>query len=431
MTKKTQLIAAIALALATQSAMAALEFGGYLRSGSGSSSKGGGPTCFSLSGDSALATGDIDRAGRLGNECDTYGEIKLGASMGESQGTKFGIHTLMAYGTQQVNDWEQSVPSWREDYATAEGFGTGAFQKATVWVGKRYYNRKDVHIIDTFWLQVTGPGAGIENIDVGIGKFSYANLRSAPAGWPSVANSQGLLQATTAANPTSQMINNDFRLEGINIGAAGSLGLGMNIVNDNSNGAANANGWSAWANQSMVIGTVQNGLILQVAHGEGSLDGGGLNWWGSNKNHDAWRVLDAANFEFGEHINGQAFLGYGVEKFDWFTAEKTSTSIVVRPVYHFDELYSLAVELGHTQVTGNTADIAAGTNHIDKLTIAPQISMGSGFYARPVLRAYYTMANWNQGGAGAYTGRDLGVPVTTFNNSTSGSSYGFQMEAWW
>jgi maltoporin len=57
--------------------------------------------------------------------------------------------------------------------------------------------------------------------------------------------------------------------------------------------------------------------------------------------------------------------------------------------------------------------------------------MGSGFYARPVLRAYYTMANWNQGGAGAYTGRDLGVPVTTFNNSTSGSSYGFQMEAWW
>ncbi len=442
MTKKTKLIAAIALALATQSAMAAFEFGGYLRSGSGSSSKGGGSTCYQMNGDSALGAGDIDRAGRLGQECDTYGELKFGASMGESQGTKFGIHTLVAYGTQQVTDWEQSVPAWREDYATAEGFGTGAFQKATVWAGKRYYNRKDVHIIDTFWLQVTGPGAGIENIDVGIGKFSYANMRSEAAGYvapttPGNADLQNLLRATTAAAPTTQMVNHDFRLEGINIGAAGSLGLGANYVYDNSNGAPHADGWSAWANQSMVIGTVQNGLILQVAHGEGSLDGGGLPWWGSNNNHDAWRVLDAANFEFGDHINGQAFFGYGKEKFAWYQNERTSTAIVVRPVYHFDELYSLAVELGHVQVAGTAGDIGNGadptatTNYLDKVTIAPQISMGSGFYARPVLRAYYTMANWNKGGAAAYTGRDLGVGVPTFNNQTSGSSYGVQMEAWW
>jgi maltoporin len=300
-----------------------------------------------------------------------------------------------------------------------------------------------VHIVDTFWLQVTGPGAGIENIDVGIGKFSYANMRSEAAGYvaPTTSasangdNLQNLLRATTAASPTTQMVNHDFRLEGINIGAAGSLGVGANFVSDNnssSSGATNANGWSAWANQSMVIGGVQNGLVLQVAHGEGSLDGGGLPWWGSNNNHDAWRVIDAANFEFGENVNGQAFFAYGKEKFPWFHAEKTSASIVVRPVYHFTDVYSLAVELGHSQVTGDTADIAAGTNHLDKLTIAPQISMGSGFYARPVLRAYYTMANWNQGGASACTGRDCGVGLPSFTSTTtSGSSYGFQMEAWW
>lgn len=441
MTKKTKLVAVLVAAFAAPSAMAAVDFGGYLRSGSGTSSNNGKEACFRLNGDSALAQGAIGGAGRLGNECDTYGEIKLGSTLGDADGTKFGVHTLVAFGAQQNQDYEQSVPAWREAYGTAEGFGNGALAKATAWVGKRYYNRKDVHIVDFFWLQVTGPGAGIENVDLGFGKFSYALMRTGNSGFVNLGttDTQGLGRATTISDPTKQIANHDLRLESINLGTAGSLGFGTNIIRGNnaSTTGGNPSGWSAWITHSKVFqvgGTVQNGLTLQVARDAGSLDGSGL-WWASNTNpstHNAWRVIDAVNFEFGDHVNGQAFFGYGKEKFNWFAADKTSMSFVVRPVYHFTDVLSLAFEAGRSQVKGNVADIAAGTNYLNKFTIAPQISMGSGFSARPVLRAYYTSASWNKGGAGACTGRDCLVGISSFGaNDTSGSSYGFQMESWW
>jgi maltoporin len=437
MINKTKLVAALVLAFAAQSAMAGVDFNGYLRSGSGSSSKDGKETCFRLNGDSALAQGAVDGAGRLGNECDTYGEIGLGTTMGESDGTKFGIHTLMAFGAQQNQDYEQSVPAWREAYATAQGFGNGAFAKATVWAGKRYYNRKDVHIVDMFWLEVTGPGAGIENIDLGFGKFSYALMRAGASDWVNMGNdgaganvdTQGLGRATIISDPTKQKVNHDLRLEGINLGNAGSLGFGVNLIQSNNSSATGGdkNGWSAWATHSIVLfGGVQNGLTLQTAKDAGSLNGAGL-WWadaGLTK-HEAWRVIDAANFEFGEKWNGQAFLAYGKEEFPW-QPTRTSASFVVRPVYHFTETFNVAVEAGQTKASG-----VGVSNHLNKLTIAPQISMGSGFFARPVLRLYYTMASWNAGGASACTGRDCLVPVSSFANETSGQSYGVQMEAWW
>ncbi len=443
--KKTKLIAALVMAFAAQGAMAATEFNGYLRSGSGSSSNNGKEACYRLNGDSALAQGSVGGAGRLGNECDTYGEIAL-SSTGENDGTKFGIHTLMAFGAQQNQDYEQSVPAWREAYASAQGLGDGPWAKAKAWVGKRYYNRKDVHIVDFFYLQVTGPGAGIENIDLGFGKFSYALMRTGSSSWVnggittnagvvSEVDTQGLNRATIIADPTKQIRNHDLRLEGINLGAVGSLSFGTNIIRGNnaSSTGGSATGWSGWITHSKVFGGVQNALTFQTAHGAGSLDGAGL-WWATPTNpssHSGWRLIDSVNFEIGDRINGAAFIAYGKEKYNWFAADKTSTSVVVRPVYHFTENYSLAVEAGRSQVKGNVADITAGTNYLNKFTIAPQISMGSGFYSRPVLRIYYTRASWNKGGASACTGRDCLVGISSFANDTSGSTYGAQMEAWW
>ncbi len=455
MTKKIKLVAAIVMAFAAQGVMAAtVDFGGYLRSGSGSSTKGGTDVCFRLNGDSALDPGyaAVDGAGRLGNQCDTYGEIKLGAMMGESDGTKFGVHTLIAFGTQQVADYEQTIPAFREAYGSAEGFGSGAFAKSTMWVGKRYYNRKDVHIVDLFTLEVAGPGAGIENIDVGVGKFSYALMKLGNANYQGLTGDPGqqIGRVTLAGDPGQQETNHDLRLEGIDLGKAGSLGFGTNIIRSNNTAlyGNQLNGYSAWATHSIVMfGGVQNGLTLQTAHGAGSLNGEGLTWANSTNPgvHSGWRVIDAANFEFGDKVNGAAFLGYGKENYPWFGTtscclskgtDRTTTSLVVRPVYHFTENLGLAVEAGTTRVRGSNlnydGNFAYTTNHLNKLTISPQLSMGSGFYARPVLRAYASFYNWNKGGAHACTGRDCQTAVAgTFDNVTSARTYGVQMEAWW
>ncbi|MGA7594727.1 MAG: carbohydrate porin [Gallionella sp.] len=465
-------VAAIVMLFAAQSAMADLDFGGYLRSSSGSSTKGGGANCFKLSQGSVFNTAgnsdSVDHAGRLGNQCDTYGEIKLGANMGDSDGTKFGVHTLVAYGTGQVADYEGTIPALREAYGSAQGFGSsGPLAQATVWAGKRYYKREDVHIVDLFIMQDTGPGAGIENIDLGFGKFSYAMMKVGNASYtdvtPTGTSGQEIGRVTINGDPSQQKTDHDLRLEGINLGKAGSLGFGTNIVRGNNqilpgNTDNNYNGWSAWAKHSIVLfGTWQNALWIQTAHDAGQLDGSALYWAQSNSGngnpnsmkHSAWRIMDVGNFEFGDNWNGQAFLGYGKESYPWYgsganaDSDRTSWSLVVRPIYHFTDNLGLAVEAGTTRVSGYNLNYDGNpnstTDYLNKITISPQLSMGSGFYARPVLRAYVSYFSWNrdttpygvESGASACTGRDCSVPVLGWAGQSSAISYGVQMEAWW
>jgi maltoporin len=427
MTRKSKVFAAVMAAFMAQGAFAETTFNGYLRSGSGANSEGGKEACFRIN--APAMGGVVGGAGRLGNECDTYGELALGADMGESAGTKFKLHTLIAFGTQQLGDWEQSTPSWREAYASAEGVGTGALASANIWVGKRYYKRSDIHIVDFFTLANTGPGAGIENIDLGVGKLSYALMRSGEQDWSNEA--QGGFNPDVANGGKKAISVHDVRLEGINLGAAGSLSVGTSILQKNvADDVSGGKGFSTFVTHSInnIFGQgTQNSLMFQTAKDGVNLDGSGRWWADANTKYKAWRLLDTVNFDFGD-VNGSAFLGYGSEEWGDGGASKT-LSVVVRPVYHFSENYSLAVEAGTTRVNPN----GNGANyHLNKLTIAPQLSMGKSFWARPALRAYYTYASWNDAaGNPACTGRDCGRAMTAFAGKTSGSSYGVQMEAWW
>jgi len=38
-----------------------------------------------------------------------------------------------------------------------------------LWAGKRFYQRKDIHIMDYYYLNNSGYGVGVENIDAGLG----------------------------------------------------------------------------------------------------------------------------------------------------------------------------------------------------------------------------------------------------------------------
>jgi maltoporin len=57
---------------------------------------------------------------------------------------------------------------------------------------------------------------------------------------------------------------------------------------------------------------------------------------------------------------------------------------------------------------------------LQKVTIAPQITAGPGYFARPQLRVFATYANWNKD-----SGKIDGM------NSRSNMSVGTQVEAWW
>lgn len=416
MMSKSKLALALASAFIAQAALAVTpEFHGYLRSGSGAASEGGREACYGLVGINGIMGGKVANAGRLGNECETYGELSFDAGLGDNAGMKFNLHTMLAFVVKQEGDFEQFSPAWRQTWVEASNIGSGALEHASAWVGKRYYKRHDVHIVDFFWSEDQGPGAGIENIDVGGGlKLSYALMRNNN-------DSEGSAKA---------MSNHDFRLEGFQTNPGGKIDLSLNLVQKNTVDGVNGKSGVAFGiahNQDDPFGLGGfNDLVFQYAKDSATLSQGAA-FVDSNSSKRGWRVVEHLMFEpKNSNWNGAVFVGYGRNK-ENNGGDNKLFSAVARPIYHFTDAYSLAMEVGTTRFTPDGGD----TQTINKLTIAPQLAVGRGFWSRPVLRAYYTYANWNDAAKKAGNVASGHESAAAYATRTSGSSYGFQAEAWW
>ncbi len=420
---------AAAVAAATLSAgagAAAIDFHGYARSGVGASTEGGSLVCYRNVGSMGFY--------RLGNECDTYAELAFDANLAEKGDTKFNLHTMLALGTQQTGDWENTAPAFRQVWAEATNVGSGPLSTASIWAGKRYYKRQDIHMLDFFYNEVTGPGAGLENVDFGFAKFSAAYFRNTEQEWGSKDSGGntdykvGNFRPDIANGGANTMTNIDLRLEGIQLGSFGAIDVMSNFVFQN-----NRKDWSGVEKDAddgfalsaqHTIGVLGgfNRFVLQYAQDAANLNGAGK--LGFKGDYTGYRVLDHLVFDFGA-VNGSGVVGYEKTK-----DGDTNTTIGVRPWYHFTDLYSIGAELGHIESKPNSGE----TKKLNKLTVAGQISAGKSFWARPAIRAYYTYASWNdalKNSNVACTGRDCETWVAGFKDKTNGSTYGLQFEAWW
>lgn len=418
--------AALLASMAGAAAAAPVDFTGYFRSGGGTSSKGGKEVCFRLPG---AEIGFF----RLGNECDTYASLNFGAKLGEVDGTAFKAVFTMAYGTQQLANWEQSTPAWRQAYVEASDIGASlgveGLKGAALWAGKRFYKNPDIHMLDyTYWEPAQGPGGGIDGIDVGFGKFSYAMFRvgdfegyGAPGGFnPGIVN--GGDQTATV---------HDFRISDMPVNAGGALTLGLDLIRKNNHpGADGRNGYGITVShrQSNLFGLAgSNNVVLQVARDAAALKGFGFA--GSTASRQEWLLFDHWTID-SKDLPVSAALVAGIHNKE-VDGVKTKTFFAgARPQYHFNNVLSLATELGYQQLK----DDGGRTRRLTKFTIAPQFSMGRSLWARPALRLYYTYAKWNnaarEAGSVVCTGRDCATPVGAFRASTQGASYGIQVEAW-
>jgi maltoporin len=412
--------AALVLALsasAANAAVSAIDFGGYFRSGFGTSTTGGKEACFGLAGAGSKY--------RLGNECETYGELALGGEAFKGQGGfSMRVNTRFAYVLNQNSDFETYAPAFREANVVAENIGSGAFAKAKAWVGKRFYERNDVHITDFYFLDTSGPGAGIQDIDVGVGKVSYAILRQA--------QDRTLVGRTSPAD-YQEVLRHDFRWGGIKTNRDGELLLGLvanqKRINSDAGGIDIARGtlWSAIHTQGNFFGGF-NKVALQYATGSQAGGGAGGVEFGANKNDTMTRIVE--QFVLQPAATKFSMMGtfvYQVKK-DGLTDQKTKwTSIGGRPQYHYADNLSVAAEVGFDQVRQD----GQPTRNLTKITIAPQISAGNGFWSRPVLRAYYTYAKWNSAAQAAANPGSALSATGAFGASTNGSTVGFQTEIWW
>jgi maltoporin len=415
-------LAAAAAAFFSTQAMA-VDFHGYVRSGIGWSEKKGGQTCFRLPG--AAGNGNF----RLGNECETYGEAEFGQTLYEGKdGVKFDYHIMFAYVAGQQGDFENLAQNGnqfalRQNWVEAKNLPF--LNGGSAWIGKRYYQRHDVHINDFFYWDTSGPGAGVEKFKfVGGTTASFAIFRN--NGNNGYGNGVPFVYANPPAPPSTNYNPNndattrlDFRVHDINLGGAGSLELGLQANSADTTKANSKSGTAVSGEWSLpVFGGVNK---LFISSGTGSAQVGNLA--GPNNTpgtkDGSWGFNDSIQWQLSPEWSGMAALGH------WdFKNDRKWNYIGARPVYHFSDYVKLQAEVALNTVT-NTG---GPTAKLGKITIAPTLVAGRGFWARPELRAFYTYAKWNSAAQAAGVAGGTAGP---FGTSKNGSSYGLQMEAWW
>ena len=125
-------------------------------------------------------------------------------------------------------------------------------------------------------------------------------------------------------------------------------------------------------------------------------------------------------------LAGQATFVY--ENRDIAGASGKWMSFGARPVYFLTDHWSVAAEYGHDQFS---PDGGGAKRQLDKFTLAAQYGTAANFWARPVLRAFWTHASWNSAAQAAAGAGDALSSTGVFGTKKSGNTFGVQAEVWW
>lgn len=404
--QKLPLALAIGAVLSSASAMA-VDFHGYARSGIGWTNDGGEQQCHKLAGAGSKY--------RLGNECETYAELKLGQDLYKENDQVFALDTNVAYSVSQQNDWESTTPAFREMNVQGKNL-IAALPGANLWAGKRFYQRHDVHMNDFYYWDISGPGAGLENVDLGFGKFSAAVTRDTETG-----GSSAFIDGETKTKDTNNDIF-DLRLASLATNPNGTLELGVDYGRANT-----ADGYELADDAS------ENGVLLTAEHTQSVMNGfnkfvvqyatDSMTSWNNghaqgssvNNNGSMVRIIDHGAIS----LNDQWEMMYvGLYQKTDLDNDNGSTwySAGIRPMYKWTPIMSTLLEAGYDHVKDQASD---KTNHQYKVTLAQQWQAGNNQWARPAIRLYTTYAKWNE----------------KFNAGSAADdnqlTFGAQFEAWW
>jgi len=403
------------------------EFHGYLRSGFGLNGEGGKAVAFIAPGAGAKY--------RLGNETETYGEIGLTHNWLRLDDPTLAPYVrttvMMSYSTGENGSYDSLNDLARgNDFALRQAYvDAGNVFKSVpeirIWGGQRYYRRHDIHINDFYYLDMSGYGAGVEDVPLGkFGKLALAWIGG------SVDN-----YVTDAGAVAKQSL--DLRLYDVKV-PLGEATLWLaysnmrggdvrNVFNpdDSRISLESSGGWAVGlihrSNEEKFLGGY-NEFTVQYGRGAAFNFASTLDAAGPDLS-SAWRfrVTDHFTIQPSKHFAMQAVRLYQKTNYGGPDSQETWYSIGMRPTYYFNDRFSIALETG---VDWAKSEPLGTDGHLWKISLAPQISRGDKFFSRPVLRAFVTYAKWSEGFKGLVGG-------TAYENALNGLSYGVQVEAWW
>jgi maltoporin len=382
-----RLVAVAAFALFAANAAHAVDWTGYMR---------GGPAATSVSGESRQCYG-LNSPGlkyRLGNECDFYGEFQLAQAM-KADGVDFNAVLMTNYYSPQT----ESNANYGIEQAYVEMKGVDIAPQALFWMGKRR-DRDDVHIVDTFFTNMSGVGAGVENIDAGFGKFGFSGYKTDTNGG---ANGIARLHA---------------QLYDIPVNPDGKLRLVATFSKADSQGGQKGKdgfGLTAEHVQDKFFGG-GNHIWVQYAQGSTNINQGFGNAL-ADTNTKTWRVVESPSWQIGS-FGGQAIALYQHDE-EAGGVKWNSYTLGGRGSFGITKNLKFLTEIGFSGRKPN----GGSQENLTKVTIGPALSTGPDFWKRPELRLYVTYADFNKAAA---QDAQNGLPA----NKTNAVSYGAQVEIW-
>ncbi|HEX8108285.1 MAG TPA: carbohydrate porin, partial [Kofleriaceae bacterium] len=370
---------------------------------------------------------------RLGNETETYGELGLTANWVNPEHNDAWFKTKVKLAL--VAPRNSTFDSLRDppgNIAIREAYGEAghlfeSHPEMTFWAGTRFYRRRDVHIIDFFFNDMSGYGGGFQDMKVGgNAKLSVAYLGG------SVENQRNAMGNEISADLGRLAKNTlDLRLSDIPAGPGTlefwlipTLALQGNSTQNNHSGLGGgvfyfmpvmggfneisaSFGYNAAANLS-------SGLDTGIASG---------GW--------LFRLIERGVFQL---TPTASMMVSGVLQFDNRDGNPANTtdsslgntwvSFGARPVFMLSKYTGVAVE-GGVDIVKNQAS-GSGTEVLGKVTVAGLIRPAADFWARPELRIFLTTAAWN--GAVNNAG---GTGGAAFAGDNAGLTAGVQVESWW
>jgi len=401
-----------------QQQLGTFEFHGYFRSGYGLNSEGGQQVAFQAPGAGAKY--------RLGNEAETYGEFIFVNNWvnpdHDSDKAWFKTEVMLEANTSNSASYSNfSNGIGNDQFRLREVFvrAGNLFESqpnAKFWAGERYYRRQHIEINDFYPLDMSGYGAGFEDLKLGGGKLAVAYLA-------------GARPEIQTANGNYVKSNIDVRFYDVKA-PGGTLAGWFDF--------ATGKGGTTLAGEDI---PTSNGYAFGIRHQRLEWHGGyhafGIQYGTgpasnfSTSIDDPSRFINStARFLVTENILFQPNDRFAIMPIFIFQRTRDGNpqhgwdqwaSFGARPEVFFTKYLSLAFEGGfdHTHSSSRQYD-----GWLRKFTIAPQIGAGRQFFSRPVLRAFLTYANWSDGLRG-FVG---GIP---FQNRTNGLTYGVQAETWW
>lgn len=398
----------------------AIELHGYFRDSEGFNSRGGSQACFQLPGSYFKA--------RLGNECDRYLEMSL-SETGKFNAIDWRIEFMPA---SYLNSIDISAPNNLFVQQMWLGLKFNDWNGATVWAGRRYWKRHDVHSLDWFyWNPAQGNvGVGIEDLDLGFGKLAVSAFR---------------MDATTTPTTMSNFTQGTYavpeiRVYDIPVNPSGTLELGVDI------GIAIDQGKALGANRAAVnpLVTIQhnqakllggsNTLAFQFGLGafaKATGDGPGQLLAGGTNDDRQWRVIEHLVVHPVPELSGALVLAFQDQTAPSGAGARIFTA-EVRPAWHFTDWFKLQADVFYQVLWPKNAPEGSGSPSLFKATLAPTIVLGREYYSRPELRLFATYATWNGSAVAAAAAAPDPKPIANgaFGSALYGFTFGASVEIW-